>query len=206
MPLGRWCWTAGASLPTPNVVGSELLMGCCQLLSDDACISPIWIRGRQGAQVHSRSSLLLHAAAEVTRSSAAPWKFRFPATVGLVVVGVFFAATDSPCKNRAGSRNCSLRWGSRHSSAHLRGPQSSVLLSCRHACRHGPARIGGQSFSGTISPDFHFPQFCRRMSSHVFPCSLQYTTKIVFAYDIYRQFLLKSLVMIFTNVCYKNPR
>jgi len=37
------------------------------------------------------------------------------------------------------------------------------------------------------------------MSSHVFPCSLQYTTKIVFANDIYRRFLLKLLVMIFTN-------
>jgi hypothetical protein len=103
---------AGAALPTPNVVGWELFLRCCQLRSD-ACISPIWIGGRQGAQVHSRSSRSAPACrCRSDKIECCSMEVPFPATVGLVVAGVFFTATDSPCKNWAGSRNCSLRWGS----------------------------------------------------------------------------------------------
>lgn len=79
-----------------------------------------------------RSSLLLPAAAQVARSSA---------VLASRCVGVVFTATDSPCKTQGGFMHAIVPCvgGSRHSSrqlAHLRGPQSSVLLSCRHACRH----------------------------------------------------------------------
>jgi len=142
-------------------------MGCCQLLSDDACISPIWIRGRQGAQVHSRSSLLLHAAAEVTRSSAAPWKFRFPATVGLVVVGVFFAATDSPCKNRAGSRNCSLRWGS-PSLVSAPARSSVVCVAVLSSCL--PTWAGPDRRSIILRDNFTGLSLSTVLQTYEFPC------------------------------------